>query len=119
MSRNAGAARAGPELGEAIVKTVRHFFPDFNYWLDDVPDTRFHPYIVYHKRFLLWWGSASICFSSAAAGNWIRPRCPRYLRAGQPEPVGRYRAGDAAGHKTLHHFLGHTGAAPYSQLAAA
>jgi hypothetical protein len=34
---------------------VRHFFPDFNRWLDDAPDPRCQERITYHPRFLLWY----------------------------------------------------------------
>jgi hypothetical protein len=35
---------------------VRHFFPDFNRWLDGVPDGRCQDRIEYRPRFLLWYG---------------------------------------------------------------
>src|SRR5205807_2361020 len=36
-------AAAGPvvKLGEEWVRTLRHFWPEFNDWLDRVPDSRF------------------------------------------------------------------------------
>ena len=43
-------------VGPALARTVRHFFPDFNDWLDDVPDTRRQDRIEYRPRFLLWYG---------------------------------------------------------------
>ncbi len=39
-----------------MAQTVRHFWPDFFPWLDGLPDTRFQPFVTYHRRFLLWWG---------------------------------------------------------------
>lgn len=42
------------KLGGAFVRTLRHFFPELNAWLDEVPDTRFQPFVEYHRRFLLW-----------------------------------------------------------------
>ena len=36
------------------MRTLRHFFPQLNEWLDEVPDTRFQPFVEYHRRFLLW-----------------------------------------------------------------
>jgi len=39
-------------------RTVRHFFPQLNTWLDQVPDARLQEAIVYPRRFLLWWGLA-------------------------------------------------------------
>jgi hypothetical protein len=43
-------------VGPAFARTVRHFFPDFNDWLDEVPDRRCQERITYHPRFLLWLG---------------------------------------------------------------
>jgi hypothetical protein len=37
-----------------LVRTLRHFFPDFNAWLDELPDRRRPDRIVYRPRFLLW-----------------------------------------------------------------
>jgi hypothetical protein len=35
---------------------VRHFFPEFNHWLDGLPDRRDQDAIIYERRFLAWWG---------------------------------------------------------------
>jgi hypothetical protein len=43
-------------VGPAFARTIRHFFPDFNAWLDAVPDPRVQPRITYHARFLLLYG---------------------------------------------------------------
>jgi hypothetical protein len=43
-------------VGPAFARTVRHFFPDFNAWLDKVPDPRCQERITYRGRFLLWYG---------------------------------------------------------------
>jgi hypothetical protein len=45
-------------IGPILVRTVRHFFPELNAWIDQIPDPRFAPLVIYHKRFLLWWGLA-------------------------------------------------------------
>ena len=34
------------------------FFPELNAWIDAIDDPRFPPLVIYHKRFLLWWGLA-------------------------------------------------------------
>ena len=39
-----------------LAATVHHFFPDFNSWLDQLPDPRLKPMTVYPARFLAWWG---------------------------------------------------------------
>jgi hypothetical protein len=38
------------------VQTVRHFFPELTAWIDQIDDPRFPPLVIYHKRFLIWWG---------------------------------------------------------------
>src|SRR5215204_1319642 len=48
-----GAALKLPVL---LAQTLRHFFPDFNAWLDQLPDPRLKPLTVYPARFLAWWG---------------------------------------------------------------
>jgi hypothetical protein len=43
-------------VGPAFARTVRHFFPAFNTWLDNIPDPRSQERITYQPRFLLWYG---------------------------------------------------------------
>lgn len=43
-------------VAQAFAQTVRHFFPDLNDWLDELPDTRDQDACVYATRFLAWWG---------------------------------------------------------------
>jgi hypothetical protein len=94
-------------LGGALVKTVQHFWPEFNAWLNRVPDTRFFPFIIYDKRFLLWWGIGlylfqlgsrrQLDFDLDAQGTQVLHNLNRLARTQQKtRPV----------HKTLHHFLG-------------
>jgi hypothetical protein len=104
-------------LGEALLTTIRHFWPEFNQWLDGVPDTRFSPLIVYDKRFLIWWGISlylfqlgsrrQLDFDLDARGTEVLNNLNRLAKTEQEtRPV----------HDTLDHFLGHTGAAPYAEL---
>src|SRR5262249_46739022 len=48
--------RPSLSVGPAFARTVGHFFPDLNAWLDTVPDTRDQNGITYSGRFLLWCG---------------------------------------------------------------
>src|SRR5262245_12293459 len=48
--------RPSLSVGPAFARTVRHFFPDLNDWLDRVPDSRRQDRIIYGGRFLLWYG---------------------------------------------------------------
>jgi hypothetical protein len=43
-------------VGPAFARTARHFFPDFNAWLDRLPDPRCPERVTYHRRFLGWYG---------------------------------------------------------------
>jgi hypothetical protein len=45
-----------------LVQTVAHFFPEFNAWLDRLPDSRVPQLCEYATRFLGWWGIALYLF---------------------------------------------------------
>jgi hypothetical protein len=50
------------KVGPLLDRTVRHFFPDFNAWLDDFPEQRDPDRLIYHRRFLVWVGlSLFVC----------------------------------------------------------
>jgi hypothetical protein len=104
-------------LGEAFVRTVQHFWPELNDWLDQVPDSRFQPFVIYDKRFLVWWGlllyllqlsaRRQLDFELDCRGNELLTNLNRLAKTKQKtRPV----------HKTLHHFLSHTGVTPYPKL---
>lgn len=104
-------------LGEVLPTTIRHFWPEFNHWLDGIPDTRFFPYVIYDKRFLVWWGLSlylfqlgsrrQLDFDLDARGTQVLNNLNRLAQTEQDtRPV----------HDTLDHFLGHTGAVPYGGL---
>jgi hypothetical protein len=40
----------------AFVQTIRHFFPELNDWLDQLPDTRDPDAVIYSTRFMAWVG---------------------------------------------------------------
>lgn len=100
-----------------LYKTVHHFFPQLPDWLDQLPDSRFQPMVEYHPRFLCWWGLLLFGLglgSRRSADNDLRdPDCAILhnlnLLAGTQQvslPVT----------KTLDHFIGHVGSAPFAQL---
>lgn len=43
-------------IGPILARTVRHFFPDFNDWIDRFADPRDQQRLRYHRRFLVWIG---------------------------------------------------------------
>jgi len=104
-------------LGGAIVKTVRHFWPGFNAQLNQLPDTRFAPFIRYDKKFLTWWGLLLFCFKLGS-----RRQLDYELRDLELQVL--HNANRLAGakqnslpvHKTLNHFLSHVGSEAFAQL---
>jgi hypothetical protein len=75
------------------------------------------PLVIYHKRFLVWWGLSlylfqlgsrrQLDFDLDARGTQVLHNLNRLAQTNQEtRPV----------HDTLDHFLGHTGAAPYAEL---
>jgi hypothetical protein len=57
--------------GQAFLQTVGHFFPQFNSWLDQLPDTRTPQLCYYPTRFLAWWGVCLYLFQLGVGGNSI------------------------------------------------
>ena len=41
-------------VGPTLVGTLRHFFPDFDAWLAELPEHRRPDRLTYQGRFLLW-----------------------------------------------------------------
>jgi hypothetical protein len=108
-----------PELnvGPALVRTVLHFWPDFNCWLDQVPDRRRADRVVYHKRFLLWLGLALSLFKLGS-----RRQLDYELPKGNPhllDNLNRLAATGQVGlpvNKTADDFLVGVGPAPLARL---
>lgn len=104
-------------LGPILVQTLRHFFPELNDWLDDVPDPRFQPFVVYHKRFLLWWGLSLFLFQLGS-----RRQLDYQLNTDGPEVLdnlNRLAGTDQETrpvNKTLNVYLGRIGTAPIIRL---
>jgi len=99
------------------VQTVRHFFPDLRAWMDARGDPRFLPFIVYDKRFLLWWGLSLFVFKLGS-----RRQLDYQLNTDGPEVLANLNrlAGTQQTtrpvNKTLNDFLGGLGAAPVAGL---
>jgi hypothetical protein len=96
---------------------VGHFFPELNAWLDQIPDPRFAPLVVYHKRFLLWWGlSLFLCKLSS------RRQLDYQFNTDGPAVLGNLNrlAGTAQSsrpvNQTLEYFLERIGSAPIARL---
>jgi hypothetical protein len=100
-------------IGPILVRTVRHFFPELDDWLDDIDDRRFAPFVIYDKRFLLWYGlSLFLCklgsrrqldYQFDSDGPEVLANLNRLAQTNQDtRPVN----------KTLAYFLARTGAAP-------
>jgi hypothetical protein len=102
--------QGGPTLiaGRALVQTTRHFFPEFNTWLERLPDTRLPQLCTYSTRFLAWWGLSlyvlqlgsrrQLDYDLRDGGPYVLTNLNRLAQAEQTTlPV----------HDTLDHFLDH------------
>jgi len=109
----------GPTLsiGPLFARTVRHFFPEFNTWIDDIEDPRFLPFVVYDKHFLLWLG---VMLFVCKLGS--RRQLDYQFDGDGPEVLANLNrlAGTAQEtrpvNKTLEYFLGRVGSAPVAGL---
>jgi len=104
-------------IGPILVRTLHHFFPEFTAWIDQIPDPRFPPLVIYHKRFLIWWGlSLFLCkltsrrqldYQLNTDGSEVLNNLNRLAStAQQTRPVNQ----------TLEYFLGKIGSAPIAWL---
>ncbi len=105
------------ELGQAFVRTIRHFWPDLNHWFKALPDTRFQPMVEYDSRFLCWWGVLLFCCKLGSRRQLdyeLRddelPVLDNVNRLAQTQQVS------LPVNKTLSHFAGHVGSAAFAQL---
>jgi hypothetical protein len=100
-----------------LVQTVRHFFPDFNAWLDQLPDTRVQDACTYDRRFLAWWGLSLYLLQLGS-----RRQLDYDLRDGGPRVLANLnRLAETTQttlpvHDTLDHFIGHVKLAGWERL---
>lgn len=121
--RPAPPPTAGPTLtpdqqvGPLFAQTLRHFFPLWNTWLDQLPDSRDQDAITYPRRFLACWGillyvlqlgsRRQLDYQLRAEGTQVVANLNRLLgTALTTRPV----------HDTLDYFAGHTTAAGVERL---
>jgi hypothetical protein len=110
---------SGPALiaGRTLVQTVRHFFPQFNQWLERLPDTRVADACTYDTRFLAWWG---IHLYLLQLGS--RRQLDYELRDGGPQVLANLnRLAETHQttlpvHDTLDHFVGHVALGGWQRL---
>ena len=97
------------KIGPVFVQTLRHFFPLWNTWLDQLPDRRDQDAITYPRRFLACWGillyvlqlgsRRQLDYQLRAEGTQVLGNLNRLLDTALPtRPV----------HDTLDYFAGHT-----------
>lgn len=107
------------QIGPVFVRTLRHFFPLWNTWLDQRPDRRDQEAITYPRRFLACWG---ILLYVLQLGS--RRQLDYHLRAEGTQVLGnlnRLLDTDLTTrpvHDTLDYFAGHTTVAGGERLRA-
>jgi hypothetical protein len=100
-----------------LVQTVRHFFPQLNTWLEQLPDTRVQDACTYRTRFLAWWGISLYLLQLGA-----RRQLDYELRDGGPQVLANLnRLAETEQttlpvHDTLDHFVGHVKLAGWERL---
>src|SRR4051812_6431551 len=115
--RPPASPRTTPNIGDILARTVRHFFPDLNTWIDAIDDPRFPPSVTYHKRFLVWWGLALFLCKLGS-----RRQLDYQFHSDGPEVLNNLNrlAGTAQGsrpvNQTLEYYLGKIGSAPVAGL---
>ena len=100
-----------------MVRTVRHFFPELQQWLKELPDSRFQPFVRYQKGFLIWCGMVLFAFKLGSRRQMDYDL--RDLDSQLLENLNRLAGTQQQSlpvHKTLDHYLGHLGAEPVAQL---
>ncbi len=103
--------------GQTLVKTVRHFLPQFNDWLARLPDTRAPQLCTYSTQFLAWWG---IWLYLAQLGS--RRQLDFELRDGGPKVLANLnrlaqtKQSSLPVHDTLDHFIGHVPRSGWERL---
>jgi hypothetical protein len=94
------------------VLTIRHFFPEMNAWIDEVPDPRFQPFVIYDAKFLFWWGLALFLFKLGS-----RRQLDYQLGGDSPQVLANLNRLAGTRQKTtpvngtLNYFLGRIGSA--------
>lgn len=82
-----------------------------------MPDTRFLPFVTYHRRFLAWWGLLLFCLklgSRRQLDYLLRDEELKVLE--NVNRLARTEQQTLPVHKTLDHFLGHVGSAAFAAL---
>ena len=103
-------------MGSVFVQSVRHYWPELSRWLEDLPDSRFEPFVVYDRRLLGWWGVLLFVLKLGS-----RRQLNFDLRDGDRvlENVNRLAETDQKTlpvDKTLDHFLAHSDPAAFAAL---
>jgi hypothetical protein len=100
-----------------LVQTVRHFFPQLNLWLDQLPDSRAQEACIYSRRFLAWWGIALYLLQLGS-----RRQLDFELRDGGPNVLANLNRlaqteqTSLPVHDTLDHFVHHGNLAGWERL---
>lgn len=99
------------------MQTVRHFFPQFNDWLQALPDTRQAEACTYQTRFLAWWGICLYLFGlrSRRQGDFRLDARGTAVLANLNRLAGTQQTTRPV-HGTLDHFVGHVGPEGFATL---
>jgi hypothetical protein len=100
-----------------LVRTIRHFCPELNPWVDQLPDSRWDVLVVYHRRFLFWWGLLLfLCKLGSRRQLDFQLRDPELWVLQNVNRLSGCQQESLPVNKTLSHFLGHVGPEPLAEL---
>jgi len=112
-------ARPTLSIGPILALTIRHFFPEFNDWIQRIHDPRFQPFVIYDSKFLFWWGLSLFLFKLGS-----RRQLDFQLNSDGPcvlENVNRLAGTDQQTrpvNQTLNYYLGRIGSPPVAGVRA-
>jgi len=105
------------ELGRCLIRTIRHFWPDFPGRLEQLPDTRLQLLVTYERQFLLWWGLLLfLCKLGSRRQLDFQLRDLELCVLENVNHIAHCHQESLPVNKTLSHFLGHVGSGPIAEL---
>jgi hypothetical protein len=105
------------ELAKIFIRTLRHFWPQFNHWLNDLPDTRWQQLVTYNPRFLIWWGLLLFCLKLGSRRQLdFQLRDLEYCVLDNLNRFAQTEQDSLPVNKTLSHYLGHVGSPALAHL---
>lgn len=99
-----------------LAQTARHFFPDLNDHLQQLPDGRDQESITYPRHFLAWWGILLYVLQLQARRNLDFDLSADSRALANVNRLARTNLATRPVHDTLDYFIGHSSAAGFAAV---